>query len=114
MMTDVTQWRLIQVEFTAQEGQVAVLEKKNGGGSDAFILKITESIDSEGNQTPAISKITQIGAISESSRQASSANDYCQSIAIDDEGIYCGGFTSGSLGESTAGGYDMFIWGLIK
>lgn len=90
------------------------LGEGNGGGKDAFILKLSEESDSSGNTSASIENITQIGSSTERSSGASSANDYCNSVVLDTNYVYCGGTTYGGLGEDSAGKSDIYVWGLPK
>ena len=38
------------------------------------------------------------------------ASEECQSIAIDNNSIFCSGYTDGNLGEQNRGEADIFIW----
>ena len=84
------------------------LGEANGGGSDAFIMKL--------NPSGALQWVTQLGATTTAAtRGDNSEDDYCISIALDDSGnIYCAGYTKGALGEANGGNTDAFIMKLTS
>jgi hypothetical protein len=77
------------------------LGEANGGTEDAFIAKY----DSSGN----LQWLRQLGSVS-ASAGASSGSDSCNGITVDTfDNVYCGGYTTGSLGEANGGDVDAFI-----
>ncbi len=80
------------------------LGEANGGLFDAFIAKY--------NSSGTLQWVRQLGSVSAPSG-ASIGNDSCNSIATDTSAnVYCGGYTTGSLGEANGGSADVFIWGI--
>ena len=83
----------------------------NGGLEDAFVLKLVDN-----GSSATLSWIKHIGSESfeEGSSLSSSSYDYCNSIAVVESHIYCGGHTRSSLGEANGGsyGYDAFVFKL--
>lgn len=72
------------------------------GTSDAFVMKV----DASG----ALVWVKQLGATSILPFGSSAGDDICHSVAVDDSGfVYCGGETTGNLGENSAGGSDAFV-----
>lgn len=73
----------------------------NGGGNDAFILKLSVSGE--------LQWVRQLGSVTTVPGGDTSGDDACNAIAIDDdENIYCAGTTASSLGEANGGGTDAF------
>ena len=76
----------------------------SGGSADAMVAQF----DSSGN----IEWVTQLGAVNFKAGLAS-ANagfDQCRDVAVDNVGnVYCGGRTSGAVGETSGGVYDIFM-----
>ncbi|MBT6325225.1 MAG: hypothetical protein HOJ35_04595, partial [Bdellovibrionales bacterium] len=81
------------------------LSESNGGSNDAFVMKL--------NSLGELEWVTQIGAVHQSNNDeviSSEGYEACMSIEVDSLGnIFCGGYTSGSLGEGIGGGYDVFV-----
>ena len=78
------------------------LGEASGGDADAFIMKL----DSSG----ALQWVRQLGGTTIASGGDNSGDDFCNSVALDDSGnIYCAGETTGALGESNGGDYDVFV-----
>ncbi len=74
----------------------------NGGGSDAFVMKL--------NSSGAIEWITQFGGTTAVPGGDTSKSDGCEGVSVDSSGnVYCGGYTSGSLGETNGGTADIFM-----
>ena len=74
----------------------------NGGGDDAFVMKLSSSGD--------LQWVKQLGGTTATSGGDNSGSDRCESVALDDsENIYCAGYTDGALGEANGGDYDAFI-----
>ena len=83
------------------------LGEANGGGYDAFIMKL--------NSSGAIQWVTQLGEATATNGGDNFGDDYCNSVALDDSGnAYCAGYTSGALGEANGGEYDVFIMKLTS
>jgi len=76
------------------------LGEANGGGKDAFVIKV----DGSGNPQ----WITQLGASTTVPGGNNSGNDICNGVTDDGTNVYCAGYTSGSLGEANGGGTDAF------
>jgi len=83
----------------ATEGPLGELK---GGLGDAFVAKFTNA--------GALSWVTQLGASTAFLKYPDhSDEDRCLSAAVDSSGnVYCGGATSGSIGETNAGQEDAF------
>ena len=79
----------------------ALGEAHGGGTYDVFIMKLNSSGDLEW--------VTQLGDTTIASGGNNSGDERCKSVALDDTGIYCGGYTYGSLGEANGGSYDLFV-----
>ena len=78
------------------------LGEANGGGADAFIMKL--------NSSGGLQWVKQLGGTTTVNGGDNSGDDYCTSVTLDDSGnIYCAGDTSGALGEANGGGVDAFI-----
>ena len=99
------------------------LGEANGGGKDAFVMKLNSSGD--------LQWVTQLGDTTAANGGDNSGNDYCESVALDDSGnIYCAGYTDeactsvemdglgnstcvsytdGAIGEANGGEEDAFI-----
>ena len=78
------------------------LGEPNGGGYDAFIMKL--------NSSGTLQWVKQLGGTTAATGGSNSGNDYCNSIALDDSGnIYCAGYTNGALGETNGGSNDAFV-----
>ena len=81
-----------------------VLGEANGGGSDAFVMKL----DSSGS----IQWVTQLGDTTKGFADGDNSQyEYCTSIAVDNsDNVYCAGDTEGALGEANGGGEgDAFV-----
>lgn len=78
------------------------LGEYNGGGLDAFVMKLNPS----GN----VEWIKQLGTASVPGGDTS-GDEYCHGVAVDSSGyVYCAGSTSGDLGEANGGGdEDAFV-----
>ncbi len=77
------------------------LGEPSGGSNDAFVMKL--------NPSGEVAWIRQLGAIT-SPDGKSSGDDECLGIAVDsDSNVYCGGATTGALGESSGGDRDAFV-----
>lgn len=83
----------------------SALAEASGGNQDAFIIKL----DSSGSVLWA----TQLGGDTETASPSiidASANDKCESLALDSsENILCGGSTYGDLAETNGGNYNDII-----
>jgi uncharacterized delta-60 repeat protein len=78
------------------------LGESNGGQSDVVVVKV-----SSGGQ---LLWITQFGAVTYIPGQSNSGVDYAYGLAVDPSGnVYCGGSTTGSMGETNGGSYDVFV-----
>ena len=79
------------------------LGEVNGGGHDAFVMKLNSSGDLEW--------VTQLGDTTLGFAGGdNSGGDRCKSVVVDDsENIYCAGYTEGALGETQGGNGDVFI-----
>ncbi|MBS1958023.1 MAG: SBBP repeat-containing protein [Bdellovibrionales bacterium] len=81
------------------------LTEANGGGKDAFVMKI----DSSGT----VQWVTQLGAVTKAPGAPGDANqgdDVCKGVSVDATGnVYCAGYTSGALSETNGGNYDAFV-----
>ena len=78
------------------------LGESNGGGTDAFIMKL--------NSSGVVQWITQLGATTNISGGNNGGNDYCRGVAVDSSGnVYCTGDTDGNLGEASGGSIDVFV-----
>ncbi|NDG85872.1 MAG: hypothetical protein EBX52_12665 [Proteobacteria bacterium] len=76
------------------------LGETSGGHSDAFVAKWSPS--------GTFHWVHQLGAVTHLG--ASSGMEECLSIALDGSGgVYCGGKTSGNLGETNGGDDDAFV-----
>mgnify|MGYP000680698913 CR=1 FL=1 len=76
------------------------LGEANAGSGDAFVVKL--------NKNGALQWTTQLGATSAPGN--ASGDDTCHTIHIDEnDNIFCGGSTTGALGEANAGSNDAFI-----
>ena len=74
----------------------------NGGGSDAFIMKL--------NSSGALQWVTQLGAVTTAAGGSNAGNDYCKGVNVDSAGnVYCAGATYGAMGEANGGNTDAFI-----
>lgn len=77
-------------------------EAYGGGSSDAFVMKL--------DPTGKLLWLKQLGAITGSIFGSSSGNETCNGVDVDALGnVYCGGKTTGSLGEANGGSEDAFI-----
>jgi hypothetical protein len=78
------------------------LGEASGGIVDAFVMKL--------NSSGQVQWITQLGAVTAVPGGDTSQDDRCYGVAVDSSGnVYCGGNTSGSLGEANGGNYDAFV-----
>lgn len=79
------------------------LGETNGGGYDAFIMKLNPSGD--------IIWIRQFGSVTATAHGFNvNLDDRCLGVWVDGSGnVYCGGGTRSSLSESNAGQEDIFI-----
>ena len=79
----------------------------NGGfaNPDAFVMKLNSSGDLQWVRQLGATTITSVG----DSSGDSSGEDFCNSITLDDTGIYCAGETESVLGEAYGGDGDAFI-----
>ena len=78
------------------------LGEANGGGADAFIIKL--------NSSGVLQWVRQLGATTITSGEENSGSDRCYSVALDNSGnVYCAGYTYGALGEANGGEADAFI-----
>jgi hypothetical protein len=78
------------------------LGEANGGGNDAFIMKV--------NTSGVIQWVTQLGAATTAAGGDNSGVDQCNGVSVDSSGnVYCAGITTGALGEANAGNNDAFI-----
>ena len=78
------------------------LGEANGGGADAFIMKL--------NSSGVLQWVRQLGATTITSGEDDSGSDRCYSVVLDNSGnVYCAGYTYGALGEANGGDADAFI-----
>ena len=78
------------------------LGEANGGGADAFVMKLNSSGD--------LQWVKQLGGTTIASGGNNSGNEVCDSIALDASGnSYCAGYTEGAFGEMNGGGKDAFV-----
>lgn len=74
----------------------------NGGGSDAFVLKL--------NSSGSLVWLKHFGAATTVPGGSTSGDDSCKGVAVDSSGnVYCSGYTKSSFGESFGGGKDAFV-----
>jgi len=89
------------------------LGDENSGFNDAFVMKL----DKESGEVKWVKQLGKNTDIPGYESEDRNATDSCQSIALDNEFVYCGGLTGGSLGEEygeISGQYDAFIIKLSK
>jgi hypothetical protein len=85
-------------------GTQGSLGEANGGGFDAFVMKL--------NSSGAVQWIRQLGAVTSVPGGDTAHSDMCNGVAVDSSGnVYCAGRTNGSLGEANGGGglNDAFV-----
>ena len=83
----------------ATEGAMA---EANGGGSDAFIMKL--------NSSGALQWVTQLGAVTTAPGGSNAGIDYCHGVTVDSsDNVYCAGATDGAMAEANGGGTDAVI-----
>ena len=79
------------------------LGEPNGGAEDAFVMKLDLTDGS-------VDWVTQFGATTVGFAGGDNSDiDICNSIAVNDTGVYCGGVTYGAIGEAFGGGQDAFV-----
>ena len=79
-----------------------LLGDESFGGEDAFVMKVVDANSSSPMESPIINQLGSPG------------DEHCTSIALDIDGIYCGGYTDSDFAEIGAGNNDIFIWALNK
>jgi len=90
------------------------LGEEGSGNYSPFIAKINEVSSWNGKVIPVVNQIWQVGEENSLVEGSSTENGYCNSMAIDDSYLYCGGRTLNNYMGEKNGKHDIFIWGLLK
>jgi hypothetical protein len=78
------------------------LSETSGGGQDIFVMKL--------NPDGELVWVTQLGQTTKVFGGSNAGHEGCFAISVDSSGnVYCGGYTSGSMGEANGGGTDVVI-----